>query len=193
MAANACVRFNERISTGIEYPSWRTGMTPKFFNVDIRPLCTRSHIDEGTASGMARSGPREGVNGFGAAFDFRRIPMGPQTFAGIPFDVIDPAKNNWKSMVVVCTAPKEALIPGSVSRAVVPINRKAASLCVLGDKFAHGLPFGINRSGHYPNLLQPAYVFEYADGSRCVCDWEIRRQLRRYLHAMLLLRLSAAA
>src|SRR5207248_3054804 len=130
-AANACVRFNERVSTGIEYPSWRTGMTPKFFQVDIRAECNRSHIDEGSAGGPGRSGPKEGVNGFGAAFDFRRVPMGKQTFADIPFEVIDPNQNQWKSMIVVGTSKKEAALPGMVAKAVVPLGRKAASFCIL--------------------------------------------------------------
>jgi hypothetical protein len=172
-AVNACVRFNERISTGIEYPSWRTGMTPKFFSVDIRAVCTRSHVDDGSAGGMGRSGPKEGVNGFGAAFDFRRLPLGAQTFSGIPFEVIDPVKNNWKSMLVVCTAPKEALIPNTVSSATIPVNRKAASFCILRANLR--TVFRAGQTDHYPNLLQPAYVFEYSDGTRCVCDWEIRR------------------
>lgn len=172
-AANACVRFNERVGSHIEYPSWRTGMTPKFFQLDIKALCNRSHIDEGSASGMGRSGPKEGVNGFGAAFDFRRVPMGAQTFADVPFEVIDPAQNKWKSMIVVGTGVKEALIPGAVSSVSIPVGRKAASMCVLRANLRT-----VARSGqmeHYFNILQPAYVFEYSDGSRCVCDWEIRR------------------
>ena len=172
-AANACVRFNERVSTGIEYPSWRTGMTPRFFSIDIHALCNRSHIDDGTASGPSRSGPREGANGFGAAIDFRRIPMGKQEFADIPFEVIDPAQNNWKSMLVVGSGKKEALIPGIVNTATVPVGRKAASFCVLRSNLR--TVFRAGQTSHYWNILQPAYVFEYSDGSRCVCDWETRR------------------
>ena len=172
-AANACVRYNERVSSHIEYPSWRTGMTPKFFAVDIKPLCNRSHIDDGSASGMGRSGPREGVNGFGAAFDFRRIPLGQQTFADVPFEVIDPTQNKWKSMIVVGTGVKEALIPTAVSAVTVPVGKKAASFCVLRANLRTVSRLG--QTEHYFNMLQPAYVFEYSDGSRCVCDWEIRR------------------
>ncbi|HEY3322837.1 MAG TPA: glycoside hydrolase family 20 zincin-like fold domain-containing protein [Planctomycetota bacterium] len=173
LSANACVRMNERVNTGIEYPSWRTGITPKFFSVDIKPFCTRSHIDEGTATGASRSGPKEGVNGFGGAYDLRRIPLGKQVFADVPFEVIDPAQNNWKSMIVVCATRKEALIPGTVSHVEIPVGRQAASLCVLRCYLRT-----VFRQGdftQYWNHLTPAYVFEYADGTRCVCDWEVRR------------------
>ena len=41
--ANACVRFNEQVNMHFEYPSWRTGMEPKFEKIDIQASCNRSH------------------------------------------------------------------------------------------------------------------------------------------------------
>ena len=170
-AANACVRFNEQISLGHEYPSWRTGIKPAFFNVDIRRQCTRSHIDEGIIAGLGRSGKREGWIANGPAFDFRRLPLGENICASVPFTIVDPALNNWKSVVIVGSTAKEYQIPQSTQRAVIPIGRKVASLCVLRCPVGLGVP-----AGHWhPNQILPSYTFEYADGTRFVCDRELAR------------------
>jgi hypothetical protein len=172
--ANACVRFNEQITRGFEYPSWRTGMTPKFFLLDLKPFCTRSHIDEGTASGLGHSGPREGLIASGSAFDFRRVPGGRQVFADVPFEILDPNANNWKSIVVIGDSQKQHLIPGSKSHVEIPIARKAASFCVLRCLLRKTNRIGDNRN--WVHLTLPAFVFEYADGTRYVCDREQIRQ-----------------
>src|SRR4029079_6047433 len=99
--------------------------------VDMPSACTRSHIDDGTASGLGRSGPREGMVASGPSYDMRRLPLGKNTYADIPFEVIDPNTNNWKSMIVLGDATKEHLIPGSLKRAEIPVGRRAGSLCVL--------------------------------------------------------------
>jgi hypothetical protein len=170
-AVNACVRFNEQISSGHEYPSWRTGMKPAFFSVDISKACTRSHIDDGIAAGLGRSGKREGWIANGASFDFRRVPLGENIFADVPFSIIDPAQNDWKSVVFVGSTAKEYLIPKSTQRSVIPIGKKAASLCVLRCPVGMGVP-----AGHmHPQQILPSYTFEYADGTRFVCDRELPR------------------
>ncbi|MBI3829770.1 MAG: hypothetical protein HY291_09650 [Planctomycetes bacterium] len=170
-ASNACVRYNEQINLGHEYPSWRTGMTPEFFEVDLKPYCTRSHIDDGIASGLKRSGPKEGLLAAGPSFDFRRVPMGHQVFANVPFTVIDPVKNKWKSIVVIGTTNKEYAIPDSKQRVSILIGRKAASLCVLHCQMGAGIPLGHT---HREQIL-PSFTYEYADGTRYVCDRELAR------------------
>jgi hypothetical protein len=172
-AANVSVRFNEAVHTEQEYPSWRTGMKPSFFTVDMRNQCNRSHIDDGDTSGIGRSGPLEGMLAQGSAFDYRRIPLGTSEYAGVPFEIIDPAKNNWKSIVLVADAVKTQLIPGAQSHVSIPIGRKAASLCAL-----RALARRDSISGgqyDYWTVLQPAYVLEYSDGTRYVCDRELSR------------------
>lgn len=169
--ANACVRLNEDLYLGHEYPSWRTGLEPRFFKVDIRALCVRSHVDEGTAQGIGHSGAREGMLGNGPGLDLRRVPTGAQMFSGVPFDVIDPAQNDTKSMIVIGDAIKEQRIPGALRRVEIPIGRKAASLCVLRAPIRKEFV-----AGHWkPQLIVPAYIFVYADGSRYVCDRELGR------------------
>ena len=101
------------------------------------------------------------------------MPLGRQTFADVPFEVIDPARNNWKSILVLGDTKKEARLPGSVIRAEIPVGRKAASLCVLRCYLRN--VFRAGQTSHYYDLLTPAYVLEYADGSRCLCDREVRR------------------
>jgi hypothetical protein len=171
--ANASVRFNEQISRGFEYPSWRTGMTPNFFTLDLKPFCTRSHIDEGTASGLGHSGPREGLIASGPAYDFRRVEAGRHVFADVPFEIVDPNANNWKSIVVIGDTQKQHLIPGSKAKVEIPIGRKAASFCVLRCLLRKSHRLGDNRN--WVHLTLPAYVFEYADGTRYVCDRELVR------------------
>jgi hypothetical protein len=172
-AANACVRYNEAVNLKFEYPSWRTGMQPRFFTVDISKQCNRSHIDDGAISGLGRSGPKEGMLAQGPASDYRRVPLGTSDYAGVPFEIIDPAKNRWKSMILVGDAAKSQLLPGAQNRVAIPIGRKAASLCVLRcimrrDPISGG-------QYDYWNVVQPVYVYEYADGTRYVCDRELAR------------------
>ncbi len=172
--ANACVRFNEQITRGFEYPSWRTGMAATFFPLDLKAFCTRSHIDEGTGSGLGHSGPREGLIASGAAYDFRRVTAGHQVYADVPFEILDPNENNWKSIVVIGDTQKQNFIPGSKAKVEIPVNKKAASFCVLRCLLRKSHRLGDNRN--WVHLTLPAYVFEYADGTRYVCDRELVRQ-----------------
>jgi hypothetical protein len=57
--------------------------------------------------------------------DLRELPVGEQTFANIKFNLIDPAKNNRKSVVAV---GKENALPQSVE---IPVNETAACLYFL--------------------------------------------------------------
>src|SRR6185369_2352600 len=105
---------------------WRTGIQPQFFSVDIRKQCNRSHIDNGDVSGLGRSGPKEGMLAQGPSFDYRRLPLGQSLYAGVPFEIVNPAQNNWKSMILVADAVKTQLVPGAQSSVSIPIGRKAA-------------------------------------------------------------------
>jgi len=65
------------------------------FFVDLRPYCNMGFVDEvadDRKGGFADEGPTS---------DMRVIPLGRQTFAGVPFEIIDPAKNQGKSCIVL--------------------------------------------------------------------------------------------
>ena len=57
--------------------------------------------------------------------DLHNLPVGKQTFAGIEFNVIDPAKNNRKTVVAVS---KQKGFPESVE---IPVNDSAACIYML--------------------------------------------------------------
>jgi lysophospholipase L1-like esterase len=84
--------------------------------VDLRTPANRPFAGE---SGWLDVGPKAS---FGA------IPVGRQLFAGVPFEIIDPAKNNDKSMVVIGTRPDQK---GLVSQVVIPLGHKASVLNFL--------------------------------------------------------------
>ncbi len=83
--------------------------------------------------------------------DYRHIPLGNQTFCGIPFKVIDPTANKGKSCVVLYGQPRT----NYPQRVTVPVNRKAAALA-----FLHTLTWN---DKHMPVAV---YIVHYADGSK---------------------------
>jgi hypothetical protein len=109
----------------------------------------------------------------GPSFDYRRLPLGRSLYAGVPFEIVDPAQNNWKSMILVADAVKTQLVPGAQSSVSIPIGRKAASLCALRSLIRKDPILG----GQYDfwGIMLPAYIFEYSDGTRYVCDRELAR------------------
>ncbi len=90
--------------------------------VDLRTLINRPFAAEVVGNGKGGwldVGPKAYING---------IPVGRQLFAGVPFDVIDPAKNNDNSMVVIGMRPDQE---GLASQVVIPLGHKASVLTFL--------------------------------------------------------------
>jgi hypothetical protein len=81
--------------------------------------------------------------------DMRGLPVGEQTFSGIKFHVIDPAKNNRKAVVGVST------IKGFPAAVDIPVNDKAGSIYLLHSS-----------SDNVPSNVAGAITFLYADGSK---------------------------
>jgi len=65
------------------------------FFIDLRSHCNKGFIDE------VADDQKGGWADDGAERDMRVIPLGRQIFIGVPFDIIDPAKNNGKSCIVL--------------------------------------------------------------------------------------------
>jgi hypothetical protein len=57
--------------------------------------------------------------------DFRDLSAGPQEFAGIPFDIIDPQRNGHRSCVILSSLANYA------KSATIPVHAKAASFYLL--------------------------------------------------------------
>jgi hypothetical protein len=110
-----------------DLPSWRAGDRPGFFPIDLRPFANHT----GQATGMETLEP-----GRVQEIDLRYVPKGKQTLSGVDFDLIDPAKNNGKSIVMLgrpmpgATHPKDA---ASITETAgpIPVGRKLASLAFL--------------------------------------------------------------
>lgn len=77
------------------------------FTVDLRPYCTMGFADDAAGDGKG------GWYDEGPLNDMRSVEPGMKTYYGLPFDVIDPAKNNGKSVITMkgMTTPN---LPGRV-------------------------------------------------------------------------------
>ncbi len=94
----------------------------------------------------------DGVPGWmlhGDGNDMRNLPTGVQTFAGIPFEIPDPAANGRRAAIGVSAVNK-----GLPNRVVVPLDRTAKVLYLLHAADSTGAS---NVAG--------GIRFEYADGS----------------------------
>ncbi|MCE5199017.1 MAG: glycoside hydrolase family 2 TIM barrel-domain containing protein [Armatimonadota bacterium] len=67
----------------------------KLVPIDLAPYCTHSFSDD------KRGDKAGGWTDQGSANDLSIFPVGPQTFNGIPFNIVDPVKNNGKSCIIL--------------------------------------------------------------------------------------------
>jgi hypothetical protein len=104
------------------------------------------------ANGDLRGAGAPGVRGWfdhDPTNDLANLPLGPQEYEGIPFDVVDPAQNNSKACLLLA-GENEGFAPS----ATLPVNQKAASVY-----FLHATSRGVD----------PGFItLEYADGSTAV-------------------------
>ena len=82
--------------------------------IDLKSSANRSFTDEVDSDGKG-GWTDQGPN------DFRNMPLGRQTAAGVPFEIIDPAKNNGKSCVILRGKQRQQF-PESVTG--IPVNEK---------------------------------------------------------------------
>ncbi len=92
------------------------------------------------------------------ADDLSSFPTGEKTFKDIPFRIIDPRQNHGKACIGLSGDP------GYLSRAVIPVNKKAASVYLL--HVMHDPAFTISHSPE-PNgkYYAGSLVFHYTDGT----------------------------
>jgi hypothetical protein len=118
---------------------------PNYTEVDLGPLANMDTWDQGGPKaehwmGMEKKGD-----------DIRGLPVGRQTFAGIPFEVADPARNDRRAVVAVS---HRAGLPAAVD---IPVGQLAGSLYLLHTSTK---PVSEGVCG--------AVTFLYADGTRHV-------------------------
>ncbi len=94
---------------------------------------------------------------------FTGMPVGKQTVSGIPFQIIDPAVNGGKGLLVLASqkAPADRQWPSQV---VIPISGKASRAFFLGNVTG----WGPDDAGTGEWGAVGAYEIEYADGQKQV-------------------------
>ena len=128
------------------------------FPVDLRGVANRSHVDDGN-----------GWIGKGPAYDLRNLPTGAQRFAGVRFDLIDPAANRDRSVVML--RGTGSVLERLPDRVTVVVRRPATTLCVL-----HALPYPA-RSGE----LVATYRVYFDDGASADIPVHYRRTIGTWL------------
>jgi hypothetical protein len=127
--------------------------------IDLRAYATRSHIDDG--AGWLEKG---------SGYDLRNLPSGPQRLGGVLFDVIDPASNGGRSVVMLrgSRAPAHLMPP----RIAIPFGQSAAELCVL-----HTLPYPGTGYGETVGV----YHLYFDDGESTQIPVQFRRNIGTWL------------
>ncbi|HET8678686.1 MAG TPA: beta-N-acetylhexosaminidase [bacterium] len=155
-AVGAADRFRADWLSTRERPQATSG-----FALDLRPVATRSHIDDGAGAGWLEKGPD---------YDLRHLPTGRQRMAGVLFSILDPEENRGRSVVMLRgTRGSLRALP---QRVTVPVGRTAASLC-----FLHALPHPGTRWGD-PVLT---YRVHFGDGSSADVPVQYRLHIMTWL------------
>ena len=124
--------------------------------LDLRPVVNMGWRDE--AGGDGKGGwTDQGRN------DMRYVNLDQETFAGIPFDLIDPEKNGGKAILVL----KSENSPFGAATASVPLGESAGSIY-----FLHCAAWS---SGH-----MATYVVHYADGSEAAIPVRDGKELENW-------------
>jgi len=138
--------------------------------VDLAPYVNRSFTDE------IKDDKKGGWDDSGNN-DLRKMPTGRQVFNGIPFEVIDPARNSGKSCIVLkgSERDKKDFLPRQVTR--IRIDKKVKSLYFL------------HTATYCPRSVAIAkYIIHYEDGTKIekellsgkeIADWWSPRNLEK--------------
>jgi hypothetical protein len=92
---------------------------PRFTSVSLAAFANMDLEDQGgpaSAPWMRQNKPGD---------DLRGLPTGPQVFAGIPFDITDPAKNQRKTVLAISRQK------GLAASAEIPVHRAAGCIYLL--------------------------------------------------------------
>ena len=90
--------------------------------IDLRPVVNRGFADENEFDGQG------GWSDQGASNDLYSFPIGRPVLAGVPFDILDPAANDGKSMLVLSKREDQKNV---ASEATIPVNGQAKMLAFL--------------------------------------------------------------
>ena len=116
------------------------------FALDLRRACTMGFADPAPGDGQG------GWSDEGPLNDLRDLPPGRRTFAGVPFEILDPVANGGKAAVVL----RAKSLPRLPAAARIPLAEPRRVRCLY---FLHAAAWGT------PGEIG-SYVVHYADGSR---------------------------
>jgi len=146
---------------GHDFPAWRAGDPPRFFPLNLRPFV--NHASHATGTETLEPGcPPE--------IDLRYLPTGLQTLGGVPFDILDPAQNDGKGILMLGRPA-----PGTLDKVAatiretagpIPIGRKLAGLAFLRIRWHCRL----EKMSFEETWLRPTCRVVYDDGSWLVVD-----------------------
>ena len=92
---------------------------PVFNPLNLSSFANMNHSSEDSSQAIPW------MNSKRAGDDFRNLPSGLQTMAGIPFQIIDPAQHSGRSVIAIS---KQSGFPGSVE---IPVHDSAACIYLL--------------------------------------------------------------
>ena len=128
-----------------EPPEVRGGLSQDdVFFVDLSKHCNRAFKDDTTSDGKA------GWDGGGPDNDMRSLPIGVQTMAGVPFNILDPRQNDNRTCIVLGGGK----LPLTEEARGILVRRKAKAL-----HFLHTHGYGGDKDA-FAN-----YIVHYAGGA----------------------------
>lgn len=127
----------------------RPAPAAQFTPVDLSAACNRGFQDD------VKGDEKGGWTDEGDA-DLRRFPVGRQVFYGVPFNIVDPAKNSGKSCVVLRGRawkgyPSKQFLPEQAS---IPVGKKARTIY-----FLHTCAWPCS-----PEVVAASYLIRYEGG-----------------------------
>ena len=152
-----------------DFPSWRAGDRPGFFPIDLRPFA--NHASHPTGKETLEAGRMPEI-------DLRYVPTGRQVLSGVEFDLIDPARNNGQSVVMVgrplpgATHPKDAA-GVTENTGPIPVGRKLASLAFLYAEWLSSSS-GLTDTSFFPTcqVLYDDNAWAVVDCFTPAVDWQ---------------------
>ena len=127
------ITFNQGVKTTGVSPDgpMEVGQLVSYTPLDISGVCNMGF----TENDQADDGKGGWTDQGGGGNDFREFPVDKQVFGGVPFSIVDPAKNNGKSCLVLGGLPKKHL-PKEIT---IPVNQRSVAIyflqtCGWGDR-----------------------------------------------------------
>jgi hypothetical protein len=148
---------------GRDFPAWRTGERPQFIPIDLRSVV--NHTSHPTGTEMLEPGRAPPI-------DLRYLPVGRQTLAGVDFEILGPAGNGDRSILMLGRVPDAA--PANVRQAIrqstppIPIGRQLSSIAFLRARWVAVL--GTDTIYPLDSWLRPTCRVVFDDGSWLVVD-----------------------